>query len=77
MCLAVPLKIERLTGPSRAHAGRDGVQMDIDVSLVPGVRPGQYVIVHAGFAIQIVEDEDAEERLELFRAIADASDRKA
>jgi hydrogenase expression/formation protein HypC len=73
MCLAVPLRIERLVGASRALAGESGIELEVDVSLVPGVQPGQYVIVHAGFAIQIVEEDDAEERLELFRGIAEAA----
>lgn len=73
MCLAVPLRIERLLISSRAVAERDGIELEIDVSLVPGVQPGAYVIVHAGFAIQVVDEEDATERLELFREIAEAA----
>jgi hydrogenase expression/formation protein HypC len=75
VCLAVPLKVERFVGASRAVAGETGseIEIEIDVSMVPGVKLGDYVIVHAGFAIQIVEAEDAEERVELFRQIAEAA----
>jgi hydrogenase expression/formation protein HypC len=73
VCLAVPLRIDRLLGSSRAVAERDGIELEIDVSLVRDAQPGAYVIVHAGFAIQVVEEEDAAERLELFREIAEAA----
>ena len=73
MCVAVPLRIERLLGTSRAVAASSGIEIEIDVSLLGDVQPGAYVIVHAGFAIQVVEDDDAAERLELFREIAEAA----
>lgn len=73
MCVAVPLRIERLLGASRAVAASSGIEIEIDVSLLGDVQPGAYVIVHAGFAIQVVEDDDAAERLELFREIAEAA----
>jgi hydrogenase expression/formation protein HypC len=67
MCLAVPLEIRTLLDPPRARACQGQTEIDIDISLVPEVKPGDYVIVHAGFAIQVLETGEAEETLDLFR----------
>ena len=71
MCLAVPLVIVRLLDSERALARQGETELEVDVSLVPGIAPGDYVIVHAGFAIQRLELDDAEERIELLRELSD------
>ncbi len=71
MCLAVPLEIHTLLDPPRALARQGETEIEIDISLVPDVRPGDYVIVHAGFAIQVLEAQDAVETLDLFRQMAE------
>jgi hydrogenase expression/formation protein HypC len=58
MCLAIPAKIIKIN-KTTAIVETFGVKKEIDISLVPGVRTGDFVIVHAGFAIQIIEKEDA------------------
>jgi hydrogenase expression/formation protein HypC len=58
MCLAVPARITKLN-KNIAEVESLGVKKEIDVSLVPDVDIGDYVIVHAGFAIQIINEEDA------------------
>ncbi|MCU0722206.1 MAG: HypC/HybG/HupF family hydrogenase formation chaperone [Planctomycetes bacterium] len=68
MCLAVPVKIVSIEG-STAVVDAGGNLVKADVSLVDGVRPGDYVILHAGFAIQKYSPEEAEETLRLFREI--------
>jgi len=70
MCLAVPAKIIELEG-ARATVEVPGNQFAADVSLVPGVKPGDYVLVHAGFAIEHYTREDAEEILRLYEGLAD------
>jgi len=65
MCVAVPAKIISISG-SIAQIDSMGVGKNIDVSLVPEVCTGDYVIVHAGFAIQVVDSEEAKKILELF-----------
>jgi len=77
VCLAVPLIVVKLIDAERALARRDETEMEIDISLVPGVSPGDYVIVHAGFAIQTLEPEDAEERIELLRELGGLSPEEA
>jgi len=46
-----------------------GVRQECDVSLAPGAAVGDYVIVHAGFAIEILDEEDARETLAMFDAM--------
>lgn len=58
MCLAVPARITKLN-KNIAEVESLGVKKEIDVSLVPDVNVGDYVIVHAGFAIQLIDEEDA------------------
>lgn len=58
MCLAYPGKIIDIKN-QQADADFDGVQKNVNISLVPDVKIGDYVIVHAGFAIEKLSDEDA------------------
>jgi hydrogenase expression/formation protein HypC len=58
MCLAIPGKVLSIAGTT-ARVDFHGVVREADVSLVPDVAEGDYVLVHAGFAIEQVEAEDA------------------
>ncbi len=80
MCLAVPLKILRLLPGSKAVVASGNAALDpgaaaaelvVDVSLIEGPTPGDHVIVHAGYAIEMLSLQEAEERLELFRKMAE------
>ncbi len=64
MCLAVPMKIVELDGQN-AVVESDGVRRTANVSFVQEPAPGDYVLVHAGFAIQKWSDEDVREYNEL------------
>ena len=64
MCLAVPMRVEKIEG-KKAIVDSAGVQAKVDISMVPEVKVGDYVIVHAGFAIEILKPEEAEETLRL------------
>ena len=66
MCLAVPMRLESVEGLS-AVAEFGGVRQDVNLAILPDARPGEYVIVHAGFAIERLDEEEAEKTLELFR----------
>ncbi|MCM8764114.1 MAG: HypC/HybG/HupF family hydrogenase formation chaperone [Candidatus Omnitrophica bacterium] len=70
MCLAVPMKIKRKKG-NTATVSLGGVERNIDVSLVENVKIGDYVIVHAGFAIQKLRKREAEATLRLLDRIRD------
>lgn len=64
MCLAVPGRISEIKG-NKAIVDYGGVKRTADISLVD-VKEGDYVIVHAGFAIQVLSKKDAEETLKIF-----------
>ena len=68
MCLAIPGKVVRIdakTGHAQVDYG-DGTARTVNVSLVD-VKVGEYVLVHAGFAIQVVDRKEAEETIALFK----------
>ena len=60
MCLAFPGKIKKITGQN-AIVDFDGIEKEINISLVGDVKFGEFVIVHAGFAIEKVEEVAIEE----------------
>ena len=70
MCLAIPMQIVEFTGPATAMADLGGAGMEVDISLVEGVKKGDYVIVHAGFAIELLNSEEARKQLEFFAEMA-------
>lgn len=69
MCLAVPMKVVSLQG-DRATAVIGEVEREVGLALVPDVVVGDYVIVHAGFAIHKLGEQEALETLELFAQMA-------
>ncbi len=69
MCLAMPAKILSLLEDSRAKVDYGGVTREINISLIEMPKVGDYVIVHAGYAIQTLDAAEAEETLELFRQL--------
>ena len=72
MCLAVPMKVVELIPPDKAVVESEGVSMEISVVLVADVRVDDYVIVHTGFAIEILDLDEAEKTLSLLRELVDA-----
>jgi hydrogenase expression/formation protein HypC len=70
VCLATPMRIIRLLGRGRAVVGQGGVEVEVDVSLLEKPSAGDNVIIHAGYAIEVIPPDEAELRLELFRKIA-------
>ena len=66
MCLAIPARVvDRLEGDD-AVVELDGVRKTISLALVDDVAVGDYVIVHVGFAIGLIDPEEAARTLELF-----------
>ena len=65
MCLAIPARVIEVEG-TRAKAELSGNIISADLSLVDGAAVGDWVLVHAGFAIEKLDPEDAKETLELF-----------
>jgi hydrogenase expression/formation protein HypC len=71
MCLAIPAKVMRIEG-DMATIEVGGVRRFASLMLVTDVVVGDYVIVHAGFAIHKVDPEEAKESLRLLRELAAA-----
>jgi len=65
MCLAIPGKITKIEGDLADVDFGDGTRRQVNVSLIE-VKVGQYVIVHAGFAIEILDEQAAKETLKLW-----------
>jgi len=66
MCLAIPARIEELTTPGNAIVNLGGVRKEISLALVDDAAIGEYVIVHVGYALQKVDQEEAERTLAMF-----------
>ena len=69
MCLAIPTLIKSIDG-TQANVEIGGVSRTISVALTPEAQVGDYVIVHTGFAISVLDQEEAQETLKLFDEIA-------
>lgn len=74
MCLAIPAKILNRGRDNISRVDFGGVIKEVDVTLVPDAKIGDYVLVHAGFAIGVIEEKEALETLELLRQMAQQSD---
>ena len=78
MCLGVPGKVltveENAQGMAMGTVSFAGVNKEICLAYVPEAKPGEYVIVHAGFAISIVNQQEAEETFEILRRMGELAD---
>jgi hydrogenase expression/formation protein HypC len=70
MCLAIPAKVIKVQD-GKAQVDFGGILREVDVSLVD-VKVGEYVLVHAGYAIQVLSQEEAEETLRLWQELLEA-----
>jgi hydrogenase expression/formation protein HypC len=70
MCLAIPAKIESIQG-ERATVSLGEARSEAVITLTPQAKVGDYVLVHAGYAIAVVEEADARETFAILRQIQD------
>ncbi|MCD6194020.1 MAG: HypC/HybG/HupF family hydrogenase formation chaperone [Candidatus Aminicenantes bacterium] len=70
MCLGIPAKVIELAGHNRGKADYLGTKIQVDFSLLENVNLNDWVIVHAGFAIAKLNEEEAAETFELLREYA-------
>ena len=70
MCLAVPARVVALLGDQWVETEVGGIKSRVSVALIEEVALGDYLIVHAGFAITRLDVEEAEKSLALFDEIA-------
>jgi hydrogenase expression/formation protein HypC len=72
MCLGIPGKITEIWGDDIMRAGRvdfGGVAREVSLAYVPEAQVGDYVIVHVGFALNILDEEEAQETWRLLKEI--------
>jgi len=77
MCLGIPGKIEEMYEKNGMKMGKvdfGGVQKEICLEYLPDVQVGSYVIVHVGFAISEVDEEEAHKTMEMIREIEAMAD---
>jgi hydrogenase expression/formation protein HypC len=68
MCLAIPARVVRVDGDKAQVDFGEGVLREVNVTLV-NAKVGDYVLVHAGYAIQLMDEKDALETLSLWNEI--------
>jgi hydrogenase expression/formation protein HypC len=71
MCLAIPARIEQLVSDSSAIVNLGGVRKEISIVLVEDAAVGDYVIVHVGYALQKLDEDEALTTLALFAEIGE------
>jgi len=66
MCLGIPVKIVELPDDQCALVEVDGIRRKVGLQLVGSVNPGDYLMVHAGFAVEVLDLAEAEARIKLW-----------
>ena len=77
MCLAIPGKVlscDRDTSPVMGEVSFGGIRKKVCLEWVPEVRVGDYVIVHVGFAISTVDEEEAQQVFEYLRKMGELAE---
>ena len=77
MCLALPARVVERRDGELALVELGGVSKEVSVALVPEAQPGDYVIVHVGHAIGLVDAGEAERTLALFAELAAADEARS
>jgi len=74
MCLAIPAQVKSIGEMNMSEVDIMGVSRHVSLDLVPDAKEGDWVLVHAGFAIQVVDEEYANETLELLKEMSMVED---
>jgi len=78
MCLAVPGKILSISGDEpltrMAKVDFGGIQKDVSIAYVPDAEVGKYVIVHVGFALSVIDEEEAQKVFEYLKELDDINE---
>jgi hydrogenase expression/formation protein HypC len=75
MCLAIPARVKSIDG-MEAEVEIGGVSRKASIMLTPEAKVGDYVLLHTGYAINVIDEAEAEETLRLFEDIAEAEARE-
>lgn len=73
MCLSVPAQILKIEGEN-AEVSVGGTIMQANLSLVDEAKVGDYILLHTGFALQIIDPDEAEATLETFREFGELNE---
>jgi hydrogenase expression/formation protein HypC len=73
MCLAVPVKITSVEG-DQAEVDIGGVSRKVSITLTPEARVGDYVLLHTGYAINVLDEAEAQETLSLLERMVEAGE---
>ena len=73
MCLAVPVKIISIEG-EQAEVDIGGVGRRVSIALTPEARIGDYVLLHTGYALSVLDEEEAQETLGLLERLVEAGE---
>ena len=71
MCLAIPALVKSIEG-QEAEVEIGGVSRKASIILTPEAKVGDYVLLHTGYAINVIDEEEAEETLKIFEELAEA-----
>ena len=71
MCLAVPAQIKSIEG-QQAEVDIEGVIREASLQLTPDAKVGDYVLLHTGYAISVIDAAEAEETLKLLKELSEA-----
>ena len=71
MCLAVPMKIIEMKDDDTGKVEANDVTYNVNLSLIKEPKLGDYVLIHAGFAINKLDEEEANVRIDLFKELAE------
>lgn len=77
MCLGIPGKIESVYedhGTKMAKIDFGGVQREACIEVIPEAKPGDWTIVHAGFALNLLSEEEARETLDILEQMSELAD---
>ena len=68
MCLAIPGQITKVTSADMAVCNIGGIEKDVNVALIDNPTPGDWVIVHVGFALNRIDEQEAQRTLAALKA---------
>ena len=74
MCLAIPAQVKEIDEGNLATVDILGVTREISLDLTSQAEVGSYVLVHAGFAIEVVDEQIAQETLDLVKSFPELAD---
>jgi len=77
MCLGIPGKIQEIYddhGTKMAKVDFGGVSREVCIEVIPDAKPGDWTIIHAGFALNLLSEEEAQETLDILQQMAELAD---